>query len=76
MDMLSHQLFKKQKEMQKLQGQLEKISEENAEMEQDFENEINKKNDSSKEIGQIFSTINNIFSIIQRVAKDRGRHLS
>lgn len=45
-------------------------------MEQDFENEINKKNDSSKEIGQIFSTINNIFSIVQKVAKDRGRHLS
>mmetsp|Transcript_94085 Transcript_94085/g.129560 ORF Transcript_94085/g.129560 Transcript_94085/m.129560 type:complete len:192 (+) Transcript_94085:484-1059(+) len=73
---LSTSLFNKQKEMQKLQTTLEYVSERNAEMEQDFENEINKKNDSSKEIGQIFSTINNIFSIIQKVAKDRGRHLS
>lgn len=49
--------------MQSLQLELEKINEKNSSLEQDFENEINRKNKNSKEIGQIINSINNIYGI-------------
>ncbi len=52
--------------MQSLQLELEKISEKNSSLEQDFENEINRKNKNSKEIGQIINSINNIFQICRQ----------
>ena len=49
--------------MQNIQSELEEISSKNAVLEQDFENEILKKNQNSKEIGQIINSINNISNI-------------
>jgi len=45
------------------------ISAANSVLEQDFEYEINKKNQSSKEIGQIINSINNIFNICAKQNK-------
>ena len=59
--------------MQSLQLELEKISEKNSSLEQDFENEINRKNKNQKEIGQIINSINNIFSICREQQKKRGK---
>jgi protein involved in sex pheromone biosynthesis len=53
--------------------ELEKISEKNSSLEQDFENEINRKNKNQKEIGQIINSINNIFSICREQQKKRGK---
>ena len=47
--------------MQLIQNDIETYSAANSILEQDFEFEINKKNQSSKEIGQIINSINNIF---------------
>ena len=51
MNSLQDNLYEMQRKMQNLQIELEKVSEKNSALEQDFENEINKKNKNSKEIG-------------------------
>lgn len=61
--------------MQSIQAELEEISGRNAALEQDFENEINKKNQNSKEIGQIINSINNIFNICKVQQAKRGKKL-
>lgn len=60
---LQNTLYEQQRKMQSLQLELEKINEKNSSLEQDFENEINRKNKNSKEIGQIINSINNIHGI-------------
>lgn len=60
--------------MQSLQLELEKISEKNSSLEQDFENEINRKNKNQKEIGQIINSINNIFTICRDQQKKRNKN--
>ena len=52
------------------------ISAKNSVLEQDFENEIGKKNQNSKEIGQIINSINNIFNICQIQQAKRGKKLA
>ncbi|CDW75696.1 gtp-binding protein [Stylonychia lemnae] len=52
---------------------MKRISEKNSALEQDFENEINKKNKNSKEIGQIINSINNIFTICRGQQHKRGK---
>ncbi len=42
-------------------------------MEQDFENEINKKNKNCKEIGQIINSVNNIYGICRDQYLKRGK---
>lgn len=42
-------------------------------LEQDFENEINKKNTSMKEVGQVMNSIENIYKVACDLAKDRNR---
>ena len=46
--------------MQELQSEIEFLSSQNSILEQEFENEIGKKNKNSKELGQIINSINNI----------------
>ena len=53
-------LYDRQREMQSIQQTLEEISAKNSRLEQDFEKEINNKNQNSKEIGQIINSISNI----------------
>ena len=52
--------------MQTLQQNLEVISSQNIKMEQQFEDDINKKNTQSKELGMIIKAINNIYSTCMR----------
>ena len=61
--------------MQTIQSELEVISAKNGILEQDFENEIMKKNNNSKEIGQIINSINNIFNICKIQQAKRQRNL-
>lgn len=53
-------MYEKQLRMQKLQKQLEELSEVNSKMEKNFEQNINEKNMHQKEVGQIINAINNI----------------
>ena len=62
--------------MQNIQSELEEISAANSVLEQDFENEISKKNQTSKEIGQIINSINNIFNICQQQQAKREKKIS
>jgi DNA repair ATPase RecN len=48
---LKNTLYDQQRKMQNIQNDIEMISAANSVLEQDFEYEINKKNQSSKEIG-------------------------
>ena len=48
---LKNILYEQQRKMQSIQNDIEMISAANSVLEQDFEYEINKKNQSSKEIG-------------------------
>ena len=70
---LQNTLYEQQRRMQALQLELEKISEKNSSLEQDFENEIHRKNKNQKEIGQIINSINNIFTICREQQKKRGK---
>ena len=70
---LKNTLYEQQRKMQNIQSELEVISAKNSVLEQDFENEINKKNQNSKEIGQIINSINNIFSICKIQQEKRGK---
>lgn len=56
-------LYEQERKMIAIQGELENISALNSELEQDFANEIGRKNQSSKEVGQIINSINNIYAI-------------
>ena len=62
---LKETLYERQRDMQTIQHDLEDISAKNSRLEQDFEKEINNKNQNSKEIGQIINSISNIAQICQ-----------
>lgn len=66
---LKNVLYEQQRKMQLIQNDIETISAANSILEQDFEFEINKKNQSSKEIGQIINSINNIYNICAKQNK-------
>jgi len=59
--------------MAKLQADIEDIQAQNQMLEQDFENEINKKNTSMKEVGQVMNSIENIYKVACDLARDRNR---
>jgi hypothetical protein len=59
-----------------LQINLEEISEENSNLEHDFENEITKKNVNKKEIGQIINAVNNITIINRKLNQDKQKNKS
>jgi len=44
-------------------------------LEQDFENAINSKNNTSRELGQVISSVNNIFKICRDQKLKRGTTL-
>ena len=73
---LKNTLYEQQRKMQTIQSELEVVSAKNSVLEQDFENEINKKNQNSKEIGQIINSINNIYNICQIQQAKRGKKLA
>lgn len=66
LNVLNSSLFDKQRKMQEIQSELEQISAQNSELEQDFANEIGRKNQNSKEMGQIINSINNIYNICKQ----------
>ena len=61
--------------MQSIQGELEILSAKNNILEKEFGNEIMKKNNNSKEIGQIINSINNIFNICKIQGAKRQKSL-
>lgn len=60
--------------MQQIQQEIEGIAEMNSGLEQEFENELGKKNKNSTEVGQIISSINNIYRIVEELAKKRNKY--
>lgn len=61
--------------MQNIQSELEVLSSQNSLLEQEFENEIYKKNKNSTEIGQVINAVNNIFNICVAQQAKRGKKL-
>ena len=59
---MTKELYEKQQKMADLQRDIEHIQQENQALEQDFENEIDRKNTNNKQVGQIISSINNIYA--------------
>ena len=49
--------------MQNIQFENESLAQKNFTLGQDFGNEVKKKNESSQQIGQIISSINNVYNI-------------
>ena len=72
---MTSKLYEKQQLMARLQAEIEEIQEKNQALEQDFENEINKKNQNTTEVGQIINSINNIYMICQKIGEEKGRKL-
>lgn len=66
-------LYQKNQQMQQIQQEIESIAEMNSGLEQEFENELGKKNKNSTEVGQIISSINNIYRIVEELAKKRNK---
>ena len=66
---MTAELYEKQREMANLQSDIEGIQAQNQALEQDFENEIERKNTNSKQVGQIISSINNIYSTCNQLAQ-------
>ena len=71
---LQNELYKMQKLMQQYQKDLETISNQNSKLEQEFENEINKKNEASKQHGQIIKAINNIYDMCIKQMHKKARY--
>lgn len=67
-------LYQKNQQMQQIQQEIEGIAEMNSGLEQEFENELGKKNKNSTEVGQIISSINNIYRIVEELAKKRNKY--
>ena len=61
--------------MQKLQSEIEEIQGKNHTLEEDYEFEINKKNQNATEVGQILNSVNNLYGIAQKIAEDKGKKL-
>ena len=58
---MTAELYDKQRDMAALTSDIDKVQEQNQALEQDFENEIERKNTNNKQVGQIISSINNIY---------------
>ena len=70
---LQNQLYKMQRTMQQHQKDLEAISNQNSKLEQEFENEITKKNNANKQYGQVINAVNNIYDICIQEMHKKGR---
>ncbi len=57
-------LYFKNQQMQKIQHEIERIAEVNSGLEQEFENELGKKNKNITEVGQIINSINTIYKVV------------
>ena len=66
---MTKELYDKQQAMQDLHKKIELTQAENQALEQDFENEIDRKNTNNKQVGQIISSINNIAATCLMVTK-------
>ena len=73
---MTSELYEKSRMMANLQMEIEDITERNQALELDFENEINKKNMTNKEVGQIINSINNIYGICKQIKTDQGKQTS
>jgi len=72
---LKNELYDQQNRMQIIQSELEVIGDKNSLLEQEFENEINKKNRNTIEMGQIVSGVNNIWNLCKNQAAKKGKRV-
>ncbi len=61
--------------MQKIQHEIEEIGEVNSGLEQEFENELGKKNKNTTEVGKIIDSINNIYKTVTKLATSKKKQL-
>ena len=66
---MTAELYDKQRDMAALTSDIDKVQEQNQALEQDFENEIERKNTNNKQVGQIISSINNIYQTCQTLTQ-------
>ena len=65
---MTTKMYHKSQDMQKIQNEIEQISEVNSKLEQDFENQVDKTNKNIKEAGQIINSIDSVYNICVKLA--------
>lgn len=70
---MTTKMYHKSQDMQKIQNEIESISEVNSKLEQDFENQVDKTNKNIKEAGQIINSIDSIYNICVKLATDQRK---
>ena len=71
---MTAELYEKQRTMAILQGEIEGIQVQNQALEQDFENEIERKNNNNKQVGQIISSIGNIHETCKKLIEMQSKN--
>lgn len=65
---MTNKMYQRSQDMQKIQNEIEKITEINSKLEQDFENQVDKTNRNIKEAQQIVNAIDSVYSICTKLA--------
>ncbi len=65
---MTNKMYQRSQDMQKIQNEIEKITEINSKLEQDFENQVDKTNRNIKEAQQIVNAIDSVYSICIKLA--------
>lgn len=72
---MQKQMYEKSRLMQEIQNEIESISSKNSKLEQDFEHQVDRQNKQIKEAGQIINSIENIYRICEKLARDQNKKL-
>ena len=65
---MTNKMYQRSQDMQKIQNEIEKITEINSKLEQDFENQVDKTNRNIKEAQQIVNAIDSVYTICSKLA--------
>lgn len=65
---MTNKMYQRSQDMQKIQNEIEKITEINSKLEQDFENQVDKTNRNIKEAQQIVNAIDSVYTICTKLA--------
>ena len=65
---MTNKMYQRSQDMQKIQNEIEKITEINSKLEQDFENQVDKTNRNIKEAQQIVNAIDSVYMICTKLA--------
>lgn len=69
---MQSKMYHRSQDMQKIQNEIERISEINSKLESDFDNQIEKSNKNIVEAGQIINSIDSIYRICDKLAQARS----